>query len=90
MKFPKIEECYKGDICTIEICIERSSAKDSVWVTMWKNEHERFQVSLIDDNKQGRDKYQAIQGFIADEKKARSEYEKACKERSLLPYPEDC
>lgn len=90
MKFPKIEECYKGDICTIEICIERSSAKDRVWITMWKNQFEHFQVALIDDKKQGRDKCETIQGFIADEKKARSEYEKACGELGLLPYPKDC
>lgn len=90
MTFPKIEECYKGDICTIEICVERSSAKDSVWITMWKNQFEHFHVALIDDKKQGAGKYQTIQRFIADEKKARSKYEEACKGLGLLPYPKDC
>ena len=90
MGFPKIEECYKGDICTIEICVERSSAKDSVWITMWKNQFKHFQVALIDDKKQGGDKYKTIQRYRADETKARKEYEKACKEHGCEPYPKDC
>ncbi len=90
MKFPKIEECNKGDITSIEICVERSSTNDDVWITMWKNEYEHFQVTRIDDKKQGEDKYQLIQRFTPDQTKVRLKYEEACKGLGLLPYPKDC
>jgi len=54
---------------------------------MWKNEYEHFQVSLIDNNQQGANKYKKIHEYTWDEAKARSEYEKACKEHGLAPYP---
>jgi len=89
MKFPKIEECNKGDITSIEICVERSSAKNDVWITMWKNEYEHFQVTLIDKTKRGRERYKILREYPKhedDEAKARSEYVKACDANGCLPY----
>ncbi len=94
MKFPKIEECYQGDITSIEICIERSTAKEKVWVTMWKNQYEHFQVCLIDTKEKDNPKYRAIHSYgpgqkevKAQQKEAREYYESACKKLGVLPYP---
>ena len=88
MRLPKIEECWKGDITTIETCIERSSANNhQIWITMWKNEYEHFQVTLIDNKKQGDQKYTIIQKYTKDYALAQSKYLEACDDNGCNPYP---
>lgn len=80
MGFRKIEECEKGDICSFEICVERSLPnKDGVTITLWKREDDRFQVS------KGLEK---LRRYEIGEAEARKVYENYCDDNGYLPYPQ--
>lgn len=85
MAFRPIEECDKGDICSFEICVERSSTKSRITVQMWKREDDKFQVACYD---KGDDTFFDKRKYAPDEANSREAYEKSCEKYECLPYPE--
>lgn len=88
MGYRKIEECNKGDICSFEICVERSSTKRGITVRMWKREDDKFQVECYDKNKIGNDRFFDKRRYTLGETKAREAYVERCDKYGCLPYPE--
>ena len=83
MGFRKIEDCQKGDMCSFEILVERSSIKNNKVITLWKREDDKFQISLYD----GRS-LRTLRKYSPDELNARQAYEDLCDDYECLPYPE--
>ena len=87
MEFKKLEEYGKGDIC-LEVLVERSSTRDSVTISLWKNQDGKFQVALCDEKVRGKERWKAIRPFRENETRAREWYENYCHDNGHLPYPE--
>jgi hypothetical protein len=83
MGFRKVEDCQKGDMCSFEILVERSSTKNHRVDTLWKRENDKFQIALYD-----RRNIRTLRKYSPDQISARQAYEDFCEEYECLPYPE--
>lgn len=95
MGFKRLEECDKGDIASIEICVERSSTNGKKeTISLWKREDDKFQVALYDGGKFRVLRYDRGDGSKYDGKfqpydgaGAWVKYEEGCDRYGCSPYP---